>query len=166
LVIIDRMELPMARAFSQSFGLTTFALVAGLAASIATARAEETINLTLDRATVIRAPAKTTTVIIGNPAIADVSIQKNGVMVLTAKSYGETNLLALDSEGKLVSESWLKVQASSRNNLVVHRGGETETYSCEPLCRPTVTLGDSEKHFGKTSSQSGARNSLATPAGK
>jgi Flp pilus assembly secretin CpaC len=156
----------MARARSTAFGLTALALITGLATGISTARAEETINLTLDRATVIRAPAKTTTVIIGNPAIADVSIQKNGVMVLTAKSYGETNLLALDSEGQLVSESWLKVQASSRNTLVVQRGGETETYSCEPLCRPTVTLGDSEKHFGKTSGQSGVRNNLAAPPAK
>jgi Flp pilus assembly secretin CpaC len=158
------MELPMARDRSTPLSLTTLALIAGLTMGLSPVKAEEIINLTLDRATVIRAPAKTATVIIGNPAIADVTIQKSGVMVLTAKSYGETNLLALDSEGQLVSESWLKVQASSRNNLVVQRGGETETCSCEPLCRPTVTLGDSEKHFGKTSGQSGTRNKLAAPS--
>ncbi|MFM9975414.1 MAG: pilus assembly protein N-terminal domain-containing protein [Beijerinckiaceae bacterium] len=154
----------MARARSNGFGLMIVALLVGIATAPATGYAEETINLTLDRATVIRTPARTTTVVIGNPAIADVSIQKSGVMVLTAKSYGETNLLALDSEGQLVSESWLKVQASTRNTLVVQRGGETETYSCEPLCKPTVTLGDSEKYFGKTSGQSGIRNGLATPS--
>ena len=126
------------------------------------AAAEETINLVLDRATVIKAPAKTVMVVIGNPAIADVSVQKNGVMVLTGKAHGETNLLALDDQGQLVSESWLKVGASSRN-LVVFRGADPETYSCTPHCQPTIALGDGEKHFGKAGGQTTARNALANP---
>ncbi len=77
----------------------------------------------LDRATVIKAPAKTAMVVIGNPAIADVSVQKNGVLVLTGKAFGETNLLAIDDQGQLVSESWLRVQGSNRN-MIVYRAGE------------------------------------------
>ena len=126
------------------------------------ARADDAINLMLDRATVIKAPAKTAMVVIGNPAIADVSVQKNGVLVLTGKAHGETNLLALDDQGQLVSESWLRVQASNRN-MVVIRGGEPETYSCTPNCQPAIALGDSDKHFGKVGAQSAARNGLASP---
>jgi hypothetical protein len=132
-----------------------------LVASSAAALASDTIALTLDRATVIRAPEKTSMVVVGNPSIADVTIQKNGVMVLTGKNFGETNLLALDDEGKLISESWLRVEAMSRNRVTVYRGAEAETYACSPNCQPTVALGDSEKHFGKASGQVGARNSLA-----
>ena len=135
------------------------ALAAGVTASSAVAN--ETITLMLDRATVIRSPAKTSMVVIGNPAIADVSVQKNGVMVLTGKSFGETNLLALDDQGQLVSESWIKVQAASRSNVVVYRGAETETYSCTPHCQPTIALGDSEKHFSKAGGQLGVRNGIA-----
>jgi hypothetical protein len=133
-----------------------------LVLSVAAASAQETIPLSLDRATVIRAPAGTTMVVVGNPSIADVSVQKNGVMVLTAKSYGETNLLALNAEGNLVSESWLKVQRPTRNTVVVHRGMDTETYSCAPNCAPTVTLGDSDKYFAKTGGQIGQRNGIAS----
>ncbi len=134
---------------------------AGVLLASATAQADETITLMLDRATIIRAPEKTSMVVIGNPAIADVAVQKNGIMVLTGKSYGETNLLALDDQGKLVSESWLRVQALNRNSVVVYRAGEPETYSCTPQCQPTIALGDSDKHFGKVGGQLGARNGLA-----
>ncbi len=37
---------------------------------------DDAITLMLDRATVIKAPAKTVMVVIGNPAIADVSVQR------------------------------------------------------------------------------------------
>ncbi|MGL4637620.1 MAG: pilus assembly protein N-terminal domain-containing protein [Beijerinckiaceae bacterium] len=144
-------------ALSAAAGLA-FAVLTGMATG---ASASETITLMLDRATVIRAPEKTSMVVIGNPAIADVAVQKNGVMVLTGKSYGETNLLALDDQGKLVSESWLRVQALNRNSVVVYRAGEAETYSCTPQCQPTVALGDSDKHFGKAGAQLGSRNGLA-----
>lgn len=143
--------------------LIAAAALALAAATAAPALAEETINLMLDRATVIRAPGKTAMVVIGNPAIADVAVQKNGVLVLTGKAFGETNLLALDEAGQLVSESWLRVQASNRN-LVVYRGAETETYSCTPHCQPAIALGDGEKHFGRAGAQSTTRNALANPA--
>ena len=141
-------------------------IACGLAACLATApcyaQSSETISLMLDRATIIRPPAKTSMVVIGNPAIADVAVQKNGVMVLTGKSFGETNMIALDEQGQLISESWIKVGALGRNNMVVVRGADTETYSCTPNCQPTVALGDSEKHFGKTGSQVGIRNGQAS----
>jgi Flp pilus assembly secretin CpaC len=148
----------------RSFTKIKLASALAVAFLATSASAQEVINLQLDRATVIRAPAKTTTMVVGNPAIADVAVQKNGVIVLTAKSYGETNLLALDADGQLVSESWLKVQGSTRENMVVTRGVERETYSCSPKCVPTVTLGDSQKFFSETGGQAGARNGNAASA--
>jgi hypothetical protein len=133
-----------------------------IAVSLGTALANESISLMLDRATVIKAPAKTAMVVIGNPAIADVSVQRNGVLVLTGKNFGETNMLALDDEGKLISESWLRVQDNNRN-LLVYRGAETESYSCTPNCKPALALGDSEKHFARSGGQATARNTLANP---
>jgi Pilus formation protein N terminal region len=130
---------------------------------------EAIISLSLDRATVIKAPANTAMVVIGNPGIADVSVQKNGVMVLTGKSFGETNMIALNDKGEMVSESWLRVRPSQRNaNVTVYRGGEPETYSCAPDCQPTVSLGDGQKFFDRVGGQTGARNGFAqgaAPAG-
>jgi hypothetical protein len=125
------------------------------------AAANDAIMLTMDQATVIKMPDRTKTIIVGNPAIADVSVHK-GVMVLTGKSFGETNMLALDDTGALVSETRLRVRPASSGTVTVVRAGETETYSCSPLCAPTMALGDSEKHFARTGQQVGSRNAIAT----
>jgi Flp pilus assembly secretin CpaC len=132
------------------------------------AHAEEAvINISLDRATVIKAPANTSMVVIGNPGIADVSVQKNGVMVLTGKSFGETNMIALNDKGEMISESWLRVRPANRGtHVTVYRAGEPETFSCAPDCRPTVTLGDADKFFGRTGGQVGARNGFSQGGGQ
>jgi hypothetical protein len=148
----------MRRVFSASM------LAAVLLAAPAVAN-DTVISIQVDRATVIKAPANTTMVVIGNPGIADVSVQKNGVMVLTGKSFGETNMIALNEKGEMVSESWLRVRPANRSSHVtVFRAGEPETYSCAPDCQPTVSLGDSDKFFGRTGSQVGSRNGFAQGA--
>jgi Flp pilus assembly secretin CpaC len=109
--------------------------------------------VTVDRAKIIRLPEATKTVIIGNPAIADVAIQKAGVVVMTGKSYGETNLIALDGTGNMLAESTLSVQAPSEAIVVVQRGLERQSYSCTPACQPSVILGDANSYFNSTKEQ-------------
>jgi Flp pilus assembly secretin CpaC len=53
----------------------------------------------LDQAKVLKLPEKTATLVVGNPLIADVAVQPGGIMVVTGKSYGVTNLVALDRGG-------------------------------------------------------------------
>jgi Flp pilus assembly secretin CpaC len=149
-------ELPRMR-----HSITALALAACLIAMPAVAN-ETVIAVSLDRATVIKAPPNTAMVVIGNPGIADVSVQKNGVMVLTGKSFGETNMIALNDKGEMISESWLRVRPSQRGTSVtLFRAGEPETYSCAPDCRPTVSLGDAQDFFARSGGQAGARNGFA-----
>ncbi len=120
------------------------------------------IDVLIDHAKVLRLPERTQTVVVGNPIIADVSVQKNGIVVLTGKSYGRTNLIALDNSGTLIAESTITVQAANETLVTVQRGLDRESYSCTPNCQPAILLGDGSKHFGETSGQAGQRNSLAT----
>ncbi|CAD5284732.1 Pilus formation protein N terminal region [Bosea sp. 62] len=126
----------------------------------------EAVQVTVDHAKVLRLPEKAQTVIVGNPAIADVTVQRNGVMIVTGKSYGVTNLIALDATGALLAESSVRVGAASDSILTVQRGLERESYSCTPNCQPSAQLGDSKAFFDGTSGQSGARNAAATGAEK
>ena len=107
-------------------------------------------------------PAETTTLVLGNPAIADATIQRNGLIVVTGKSYGTTNLMALDRDGQTLSEMMIHVSAPTSRTLTVLRGTARETYSCSPRCEQTVTLGDNPDYFGAYSGQIGNRNGLAT----
>src|SRR5580693_8557391 len=106
-----------ASAALQSAMLATFILGAGLGA----ARAADLIGVTLDQAKVLQLPDKTATVVVGNPIIADVTmLKKSNTIVLTGKSFGETNLIALDAQGKALGESIVRVTATS-NVMIVQR---------------------------------------------
>jgi Pilus formation protein N terminal region len=112
------------------------------------ADAAEAINVTLDQARVTKAPERTATIVVGNPLIADVSIQAGGAMVVTGKGYGVTNLIMLDRGGQVLAELLVTVRTPA-NSVVVNRGpakpGEPatrESYSCAPYCEPRITLGD------------------------
>lgn len=126
----------------------------------------DAVAVTVDHAKVLRLPEKAQTVIVGNPAIADVTVQRNGVMIVTGKSFGVTNLIALDATGALLAESTVRVGAASDSILTVQRGLERESYSCTPDCQPSAQLGDSKSFFDGANGQSGARNAAATGAEK
>jgi Flp pilus assembly secretin CpaC len=120
------------------------------------------VAVTIDRAKIIRLPERTATVIVGNPAIADITIQRNAILVVTGKSYGATNLIAMDAGGNMLAESTISVTAPTESLVIVQRGLERESYSCTPNCQPSILLGDSQKYFSETRGQANARNGMAT----
>ena len=145
--------------------LAVLALIASAAAAGAAAP-DDILRITVDQAQVAKLPANTSTVIIGNPAIADVTTLKNGAgMIVTGKGYGRTNLIALDAEGNLLDEKQIHVQPT-RHVLVVQRGNERESYSCDPVCMPSAVLGDDTKVFGDVSGQITAHDQLAGKGAK
>lgn len=127
------------------------------------ALADETVSVTLNQARILRLPDKTKTIVIGNPLIADVTTQKHGNLVLTGKSYGATNLIALDDKGNIVAESRIRVDAPRESVVVVQRGMERESYSCAPQCQPTIMPGDSKEYFELSLTQAEKRNALSAP---
>lgn len=129
------------------------------------AHAADVITVVLDQAKIINLPEGASTIIIGNPIVADATmLKKNNQMILTGKGFGETNLIALDTTGAAVGESVIRV-VSPTNDLVVQRGMDRESYSCLPRCEPTVRLGDANKYMTETGSQIQARNSMSQPGG-
>jgi Flp pilus assembly secretin CpaC len=117
----------------------------------------------LDEARLIKMPDRVSTIVIGNPAIADAIVQASGWMVLTGKSQGATNVVALDRSGAILMEKTVEVQGS-RDVVVVYRGAERNSYSCTPDCDRRLTLGDSDSFFNLTAGQITARNGLAAGA--
>ncbi len=143
-------------------------LLAAFGAGVASAdevKDSGVLRVTIDQAKIAKVPAGTATLVIGNPMIADVTMLKGGVgMVVTGKGFGETNLIAIDADGNILDEKQLRVEPGN-SVLVVQRGDSRASYSCNPVCMPTVQLGDDDKVFGDAGGQIQARNGYASPGG-
>jgi Flp pilus assembly secretin CpaC len=127
--------------------------------------AGDVIDVKLDSARLVKLPERATTVVIGNPLIADLSIQPGGLAVITAKGYGATNVIVLDKDGAVLTEHTILVEGPSDPIVVVYRGVARETYSCMPECQPRVTLGDDDDYFKKTLAEGTSRSTQAMAAG-
>jgi Flp pilus assembly secretin CpaC len=127
------------------------------------------IDVVVDQAKTVRLPERVSTLVIGNPLIADVSLQAGNLMVVTGKGFGMTNIIALDRAGTALMEKSIEVRGPRANIVVVYRGMERESYSCTPFCERRITLGDSGPYFESVIGQTVVRNGLAAggvPAAK
>lgn len=132
-----------------------------LGAAAAPALAAEPIVVQLDRARLIKLPEKAKTVVIGDPLIADLSLQPGGLAVITGKGYGATNVVVLDHDGAVLTEQTVEVKGPADPTVVVYRGVKRETYSCTPQCERRITLGDDQEYFSNTLDQTTTRNNQA-----
>ena len=141
--------------------LVAAAVLASPAAGLAEPTAD-TIAVNVDQAKLVRLPGKVATIVVGNPLIADVTLQNGGVVVVTGKGYGATNFIALDRTGQVLVDRQIQVEGPTDQLVTVYRGIERESYSCMPLCQRRVTLGDSDNYFNNTMSQAGSLSSSAS----
>jgi Flp pilus assembly secretin CpaC len=100
----------------------------------------EPVTVNLDQAKLLKLPERTATIVIGNSLIADAAVQPGGVAVLTAKSYGMTNMMALDRNGATLVEYPIQVVGPIDAVVTVFRGIQRESYSCAPDCERRITL--------------------------
>lgn len=150
----------------KSVALVWFALAGSSAISAA-----DEINVLLDRAQIVRLPDRVATLVIGNPAVADGTLQTGGLLVVTGKGYGTTNVIALDNKGEILAQHTITVGAPEESTLTVWRGVGRETWSCAPRCERNVMLGDAPEFFDSVVKQTDTRNGHAAgqpaaPSGK
>jgi Flp pilus assembly secretin CpaC len=125
------------------------------------ASAADAVTVYLDQAKILKLPERTSTLVVGNPLIADAAVQPGGILVITGKSYGVTNLVALDRAGATLMEHQVQVQGPNDKIVVVYRGVERESYSCTPKCERRITLGDTTTYFAANLTQTGTLNTQA-----
>lgn len=144
----------------------TFALRAAVAAMLlcpaaASADPDPAIAVNVDQAKLVKLPDRVATLVVGNPMIADVTLQSGGIIVVTGKSYGATNFIAMDRGGQVLIDRQIQVAGPTDRLVTVYRGVDRETYSCMPICQRRVTLGDGDSYFKSVLDQAGTMSSQA-----
>jgi hypothetical protein len=146
-----------------SFGFRSLAI--GILLCPAAAFAEpppRAIGVIIDQARLIKLPARVATIVVGNPLIADVTLQPGGIMVVTGKGYGATNFIAMDRAGDVLVDRLIQVEGPADPIITVYRGIERESLSCMPICQPRITLGDADRYFKSAIDQAGSLSGQAS----
>ena len=120
--------------------LLVYSLMAG------TAHAAALLTLELDQSQVITVNADPASIVVGNPSIADASINGRQIFI-HGHSFGQTNLMVFDQAGNKLIDYELTISHNT-SNQVVYYGGTPEdgplrySYSCAPNCESNMIPGD------------------------
>lgn len=127
------------------------------------------INVLIDEAKIIELNRPVYQVIVGNPSIADVTVQSKNILVFTGKSAGHTNVILLDENNRQILNRKVHVNTSNEGGLViVHRGSYRSSYHCGTICNDRIALGDNIKFLTEaltsTEAKLGFANKTAHPS--
>ncbi len=104
------------------------------AMSWTTVASAEPLRVKLDKYELLRLEKDAATVLIANPAIADVGIESTRLIIIIGRAPGETELVVLDDFGHEILKRPVVVVPTVDRNVTVHRGGVEATLSCAPRC--------------------------------
>ena len=82
-----------------SLRISSVLAMAGALLAASPALAGAGIDVIMNQAKIVKIARPADTIVVGNPEIADASVQDATTIVLTGKGFGVTNLVILDSEG-------------------------------------------------------------------
>ncbi len=75
------------------------------------------------------------------------AVQGSRLLVVTGKSYGSTNVIALDREGREILSARLGVGPNDTRLVTVYRGPARVSLHCAPDCQRTLAIGDDKTQF-------------------
>ncbi len=137
------------------------ALAAVLTAFSASAVQAADLIVHYDQSQLVRLARPVSEVIIGNPSIADVTVQGSTLLVVTGKTFGITNIIALDADRKIIKDQRVIVERDENRVVNLHKAGMRQSYSCTPNCSPTLTIGDDTAYFEQIQKHSAAKTGFS-----
>ena len=116
-----------------------------LAAGAEEAAQQPVMHVDYDKAAVVKLDRAAKTVVVGNALIADAMMVSEKIVYVQGRMFGNTNIIAIDSEGNEVLNLPVTVGAPLVAQVTLYRGpiGQ-QNMACAPHCERTVTQGDKD----------------------
>lgn len=132
----------------------SFLLGAALfAAAVPAAYADQGIEVTMNQAKILKLSRPADTIVVGNPDIADASVQDASTVVLTGRGFGVTNLVVLDEAGVPIIDEQVTVTRSTASTVRIYRRSSIQTLSCTPYCESSYKTDAERQSEADMSSQ-------------
>jgi Flp pilus assembly secretin CpaC len=124
------------------------------------------VALALDEVHTLAFNAPVSTVYVGNPAIADVTMIDARHAFVQGKGYGRTNVLALNRDNVVVFNTHITVTGNNGGGTVtLNRGAQRVTLNCAGgRCEPTPMPGDGKESYDVVNTQSSSHQQVARGA--
>ena len=131
------------------------------------------IQVPLDNAQILTFNKPMRSVSIGNPSIADITVIDRTHVLLMGKTFGSTNIIALDPDGREAMNDQIVVTARPGGTVIVQRGVARTTLMCTANhCEADPAPGDDaggaqklvDAPYGVLTGQSTAREAAAARA--
>lgn len=120
------------------------------------------VDVTIDFAKILRLDQPASTIVIGNPGIADAAVEDEKTVVLTGKTAGTTNLIILDENGAEMANTVIRVSSDIQQLTTVFYGSQRQTFSCSPTCERVISVGDAAESFAAATEQIQTRQEFST----
>jgi hypothetical protein len=136
------------------------------AAAPALAAGAGDVSLALDEVHTLTFRGPVSTVYVGNPAIADITMIDSRHAFVQGKGYGRTNIVALNQDGVQVFGTHVTVTGNENGGTVVlNRGAQRITLNCAgQRCEPTPMPGDGKDAYEPSDGVTAAHQSAARMA--
>ncbi len=123
------------------------------------------ISVPLDEVRILAFAQPVSTVYVGNPVVADVTVIDPRHVFVLGKSYGTTNMIALGSDGKAVANEHVTVFGHSAATVTLQRGANQVTYACAArICEAAPVPGDDKDAFAASLAEIAAHQGLGARA--
>jgi hypothetical protein len=109
--------------------LVLAALALGLSAAAAAAAGHMTIRLNENRRLVLHGSAST--VVVGDPTVADVAMSDAHSVIVLGKGYGTTQLVVTDHAGHTLLAEDITVVEPDSGRVTFYRGVKESDYACD-----------------------------------
>ncbi|MBN9320271.1 MAG: hypothetical protein BGN86_02335 [Caulobacterales bacterium 68-7] len=98
------------------------------------ARAQATLSVPIDQTVKVGFTGAARDVVVGNPAIADVTLLEAGGAIVLGKQFGVTSVTAFDAGGRTVFSRQVLVTSGDDNRVTFYRGTARNTLVCGSSC--------------------------------
>ncbi|HZL01176.1 MAG TPA: pilus assembly protein N-terminal domain-containing protein [Caulobacteraceae bacterium] len=102
----------------------------------------QSLSVKIDQAARLTLPRPARDVIVGNPMIADVTMLDSRHLAVTGKSFGVTNLLVVDANGRTMYNRQILISSADAGHVQVYRAADLYNYACSPRCERSPMAGE------------------------
>lgn len=162
----DVLLMPRLKCLPIEVRLGAFPLACLMVAATAVAADAADLIVRYDQSQLLRLPRPVSEVIIGNPSIADVTVQGGNLLVVTGKTFGVTNIIALDADRNVIQDQRVVVDQDDRRTVVLFKGPLRHTYTCAPTCSPALVIGDNPAFFDEVTKASQTKTGASAPTSR